>query len=168
MSSVATSCNQNCVPVRRGRQIRRLWRRPKVATEPILGALDLVAVQRRRRLAISGLLVDYWKLTKPEINFLIVITTAVGFWMGTVAALPDFPWMPFFPTLFGTACVAGGAATLNQLIELRYDAQMRRTARRPLVSGRIAPSHGLWFRSLVVCLGRRVPCPCDECHCVFA
>ena len=41
--------------------------------------------------------------------------------------------------------VASGAATLNQLIESRYDAQMRRTARRPLASGRIAPSHALWF-----------------------
>ena len=124
-----------------------------MATEPILGALDLVAVQRRRRLAISGVLFDYWKLTKPEVNFLIVITTAAGFWMGTVAALADFPWMPFFHTLFGTALVASGAATLNQLIELRYDAQMRRTARRPLVSGRIAPSHGLWFGVLLSALG---------------
>ena len=50
-----------------------------MATEPILSALDLVAVQRRRRLAISGVLFDYWKLTKPDINFLIIITTAAGF-----------------------------------------------------------------------------------------
>lgn len=53
--------------------------------------------------------------------------------------------MPFLPTLLRTMLVASGAATLNQLIELRYDAQMRRTARRPLASGRIAPSHALWF-----------------------
>ena len=115
-----------------------------MATEPILGALDLAAVQHRR-VAISGVLFDYWELTKPEINFLIVITTAVGFWMGTAAALQNFPWTPFLHALLGTALVASGAATLNQLIELRYDAQMRRTARRPLASGRIAPSHALWF-----------------------
>jgi protoheme IX farnesyltransferase len=42
---------------------------------------------------------------------------------------------------------------LNQLIELRYDAQMRRTARRPLTSGRIAPSHALWFGVLLSVLG---------------
>jgi heme o synthase len=124
-----------------------------VATEPILGALDLVAVPRRRRFAISDVLFDYWKLTKPEINFLIIITTAAGFWMSTVAALPDFPWMLFLHTLFGTAFVASGAAILNQLIELRYDAQMRRTGRRPLVSGRIAPSHGLWFGVLLSAFG---------------
>src|SRR5215813_3453593 len=123
-----------------------------MATEPILGALDLAAVQHRR-VAISDVLADYWALTKPEINFLIVITTAVGFWMGTAAALPNFPWMAFLHTLLGTAFVASGAATLNQLIELRYDAQMRRTARRPLAAGRIAPSHALWFGALLSVLG---------------
>src|SRR5215469_8169711 len=144
MSTVETWCNRNCVRVQNRSRIRKLWRPLKVATEPILGALDLAAVQRRR-IALSGVLFDYWELTKPEINFLIVITTAAGFWMGTAAALPSFPWMPFLHALLGTAFVASGAATLNQLIELRYDAQMRRTARRPLTSGRVAPMHALWF-----------------------
>jgi len=123
-----------------------------VATEPILGALDLAAVQHRR-IAISRVLFDYWELIKPEINFLIVITTAAGFWMGTAAALADFQWMSLLHTLLGTAFVASGAATLNQLIELRYDARMRRTARRPLVSGRIARSQALWFGVLLSLLG---------------
>src|SRR5215468_9373826 len=69
--------------------------------------------------------------------------------MGTAAALQNFPWTPFLHALLGTALVASGAATLNQLFELRYDAQMRRTARRPLASGRIAPSHALWFGVLL-------------------
>src|SRR5499425_2656355 len=115
-----------------------------MATEPILAALDVSAVPDRR-IANSNALFDYWELTKPEINFLIAITTAIGFWIASPAALSHFAWMPFFHTLFGTALVASGAATLNQLIELRYDALMRRTARRPLTSGRIVPSHALWF-----------------------
>lgn len=41
--------------------------------------------------------------------------------------------------------MASGAATLNQLIEARFDAQMRRTARRPIASRRIEPSHAFWF-----------------------
>jgi len=123
-----------------------------VATEPILGAFDITAVERRR-VAISGALFDYWELTKPEINFLIAITTATGFWMGAAAALANFPWISFLHTVLGTAFVASGAATLNQLIELRYDAQMRRTTRRPLASGRIAPLHALWFGVLLSALG---------------
>ena len=123
-----------------------------MATEPILAALDVSAVQGRR-IANSNVLFDYWELTKPEINFLIAITAAAGFWLGSSAGSPHFQWMQFLHTLLGTILVASGAATLNQLIELRYDAQMRRTARRPLVSGRIAPSHALWFGVLLSVFG---------------
>jgi heme o synthase len=123
-----------------------------VVTEPIVVVLD-VSTAQDPRIASSSALFNYWELTKPEINFLIAITTAAGFWMGSSAALPHFPWMPFLHTLLGTMLVASGAATLNQLIEVRYDAQMRRTARRPLASGRIAPSHALWFGVLLSLLG---------------
>ena len=116
----------------------------KVAVEPTVAVLD-VPCGYGHGIGHSVVLFDYWKLTKPEINLLIAITTAAGFWMGTTAALLHFPWIPFLQTLLGTILVASGAATLNQLIELPYDARMRRTARRPLASGRIAPSHALWF-----------------------
>jgi heme o synthase len=116
-----------------------------MATEPILAALDIPTVRRRHGLIRSGVLSDYWSLTKPEVNFLIAITAAAGFWMGAPASFAHFPWASLVHTLMGTVLVASGAAALNQLIELRFDAQMRRTARRPLVSGRIEPSHALWF-----------------------
>jgi protoheme IX farnesyltransferase len=123
-----------------------------MATEPILAALDVSAVQGRR-IASFRVLFDFWELTKPEINFLIAITAAAGFWIGSPAAPRHFPWMPFIHTLLGTVFVASGAATLNQLIELQYDAQMRRTARRPLPSGKIARSHALWFGVLLSVFG---------------
>lgn len=115
-----------------------------MATEPILAVLD-VAVQGRHGLVRSSVLSNYWLLTKPEVNFLIAVTVAAGFWMGAPASFLHFPWTSLLHTLIGTVLVASGAATLNQLIELRFDAQMRRTARRPLVSRRIEPSHALWF-----------------------
>ena len=86
-----------------------------MATEPALAVLEASAVQDRR-LARSTAWFDYWELTKPEINFLIAITAAAGFWMGSPAAPPHFPWMPFLHTLLGTMLVASGAATLNQLL----------------------------------------------------
>jgi protoheme IX farnesyltransferase len=115
-----------------------------MATEPILATLD-VQVQHPRSLARPNVLSDYWSLTKPEINFLIAVTTAAGFWMASPGYLSHFPWASLFNTLVGTMFVSSGAATLNQLIELRFDAQMRRTARRPLASGRIEPFSALWF-----------------------
>lgn len=95
-----------------------------------------------RALGIA-LLLDYWMLTKPEVNFLIVITTLAGFYL----ASPLHPWriLLLFNTLFGTLLVASGTGVLNQYIERHFDALMRRTARRPLPAGRIAHSHALWF-----------------------
>ena len=116
-----------------------------MGTEPILAVLDVAEVQRRHGLARSSVLSDYWSLTKPEVNFLIAVTTAAGFWLGAPGSLAHFPWTSLLQALIGTVLVASGAATLNQLIELRFDAQMRRTARRPLVSRRIEPAHALWF-----------------------
>jgi len=116
-----------------------------MATEPILAAFGAAEVQRRHGLVRSGVLSGYWSLTKPEVNFLIAVTAATGFCMGAPASLAHFPWTSLLHTVIGTVLVASGAATLNQLIELRFDAQMRRTARRPLVSRRIEPSHALWF-----------------------
>ena len=123
-----------------------------MATEPMAAVLDLarVPVDRAGR---SSVWFDYWQLTKPDITFLIAITTGTGFWMATTHALPEFPWVPFLQSLLGTALVAGGAATLNQVIELPYDARMRRTARRPLASGRIAPLQGLGFGVFLSVLG---------------
>jgi heme o synthase len=123
-----------------------------MATEPILAVLD-VAVRRRHGLVRSSVLSNYWSLTKPEVNFLIAVTAAAGFWMGAPALSAHFPWASLLHTLIGTVLVASGAATLNQLIELRFDAQMRRTARRPLVSRRIGQSHALWFGISISVIG---------------
>ena len=58
-----------------------------MATEPILAALDIARVRRRHGLFRSSILSDYWSLTKPEVNFLIAITAAAGYWMGAPCGL---------------------------------------------------------------------------------
>src|SRR4029077_20521651 len=57
----------------------------------------------------------------------------------------DFPFWLSINALLGTLLVASGTGTLNQYIERRFDAQMRRTARRPLAAGRLKPAAVLWF-----------------------
>jgi heme o synthase len=88
---------------------------------------------------------DYWTLTKPDVNLLILITTAAGFCLALPAHLVGFPILLLVHTLAGTLLVASGTATLNQYVERQFDAQMRRTKRRPLAAGRIEPAHALWF-----------------------
>jgi heme o synthase len=97
----------------------------------------------------SAALVDYWALTKPEINFLISIVTFAGFYLGLPAQLHRFPFLLLMHTLLGTLLVSSGASTLNQFIEWRFDARMRRTARRPLAAGKLDPASALRFGILL-------------------
>ena len=115
-----------------------------MATEPIITVLDMHVAQRRLSLNLT-VLSDYWALTKPEVNLLIVVTTFVGFYLGHASGSGDFPFLLSINTLLGTLLVASGTGTLNQYIERSFDAQMRRTSRRPLAAGRLKLSAVLWF-----------------------
>ena len=98
-------------------------------------------------------LADYWTLTKPEVNFLIAITTFAGFCLALPAQSRPFPLVLLINTLLGTLLVASGTATLNQYIERQFDAQMRRTARRPLPAGRLEASAALGSGIMLSCAG---------------
>src|SRR5712691_2867932 len=113
-----------------------------MATEPVLAAFQLTALQRHHFVR-SRDLSDYWELTKPEVNFLIAMTTVAAFCLGSPKPFVHFPWFLLLNTLFGTVLVASGAGALNQLIERKFDAQMRRTSRRPIAAGRVEPGRGL-------------------------
>src|SRR5881275_1491960 len=84
---------------------------------------------------------DFYELTKPRMNFLVVITTMVGFCL----ASRGIDWIRLLHTLIGTFLTASAASALNQLIERRFDALMPRTRNRPLPCSRIAPSEALFF-----------------------
>src|SRR6201987_6020834 len=88
---------------------------------------------------------DYWALTKPEVNFLILITTGAGFYLGCGNEARPLSFLGLFNILLGTLLVASGTGTLNQYIERKVDAQMRRTARRPAPAGRLKPAAVLAF-----------------------
>jgi protoheme IX farnesyltransferase len=93
---------------------------------------------------------DYLELMKPELTSLSVLTALCGYYLATVGA---FDVWGFIPLAIGTALVGGGAGALNEYIEREYDALMRRTERRPIPSGRIAPVEGLVFGLVTAVLG---------------
>jgi protoheme IX farnesyltransferase len=86
-------------------------------------------------------LFDFYELTKPRMNFLVVITTMVGFCLASRGWRPD--WVLLLHTLLGTAMTAAAASVLNQFVERDLDAKMPRTRNRPLPAGRIAPREAL-------------------------
>jgi protoheme IX farnesyltransferase len=76
-------------------------------------------------------------LVKARLTALVLLTTFVGFYLGWQGPMN---FLAMFHALFGTALVAAGASALNQWLERDYDAKMRRTATRPLPSGRMQPA----------------------------
>src|SRR6202047_3115758 len=84
----------------------------------------------------------YLSLTKPDVSFLVVLTTVAGYALGTLGPLD---WLRMIHTVFGTTLIAAGTSALNHYFERDTDALMRRTASRPLPSGQLAPREALWF-----------------------
>ena len=93
---------------------------------------------------------DYWELVKPEITFQVVLAALAGFILGTTGS--PSPTLLLL-TLAGTAFASAGGGVLNHYIERHNDALMRRTAQRPLPSGRIHPGIALVFGIILVVTG---------------
>lgn len=84
----------------------------------------------------------YIALTKPDVSFLVLMTTAAGYYMG---ARGPANWLHMSHVIFGTLLIAGGTAALNHYVERESDRYMRRTASRPLPSGVLQPGRALAF-----------------------
>src|ERR1700692_3090663 len=93
---------------------------------------------------------DYYTLTKPEVNLLILMTTSTGYYLGSRGPLRIGG---LINTLVGTLLVASGTATLNQWMERVWDGKMRRTATRPLPSGRLSAREAFRFGILLSVAG---------------
>ncbi len=93
---------------------------------------------------------DLYELTKPRMNFLVLCTTAVGFYMAPKGA---GHWVTLLHVLFGTALTAASAAVINQIVEKSYDALMPRTRNRPLPTGRISQAEAIWMGALCGMVG---------------
>jgi protoheme IX farnesyltransferase len=92
----------------------------------------------------------YADLIKARLTLLVLLTTLVGFYIGWQGQMN---YLLMFHALVGTALVASGAAALNQLLEREYDARMRRTAGRPLPSGRLQPVTVMLFGGVCALVG---------------
>lgn len=84
----------------------------------------------------------YFVLTKPDVTFLVVITTLAGFYLGSRGAM-NFVLLAH--AVIGTTMIGAGTSALNQYFERAEDAQMRRTSRRPLPLGILQPGEALAF-----------------------
>lgn len=104
-----------------------------IAVELTQGGITELAGERA---GVRERLSAYLELTKPRITFLIVLTAAAGFCLGAVGSIN---YLLLTHALIGIALLSSGIATLNQYMERHLDARMRRTAARPLPTGKLSP-----------------------------
>jgi protoheme IX farnesyltransferase len=99
---------------------------------------------------------DYIALTKPRITWLILMSTGVGYFFGAQRGWhggSGLHWLTLIHTIIGTGLIASGTAALNQWIERKADAKMRRTQARPLPSGRLDARNALAFSIAIAVAG---------------
>ncbi|PYK01589.1 MAG: protoheme IX farnesyltransferase [Verrucomicrobia bacterium] len=94
------------------------------------------STQSGTRSAWSGFIRDLVELVKARLTLLVLLTTAVGFYLGADSPIN---FAALLHTVFGTAAAAAGAAALNQWWEYKLDALMHRTRSRPVPTGRMRP-----------------------------
>ena len=116
-----------------------------------VGALILgvsFALTYRLGFRSSAPLPAFLELTKPRIVTMVLVTTALGFFLGGHAA-----WPILLATLAGVGLATSGAAALNNYLDRDVDSKMARTRDRALPAGIVSPSHALAFGVSLVLVG---------------
>ena len=92
----------------------------------------------------------YFELTKPSITFLILVSTALGYYLGG-SGIANYHH--FILTLLGSCLVSSGSGALNHYAELESDKLMFRTRQRPLPTGMISQGGAINFGLFLILLG---------------
>jgi protoheme IX farnesyltransferase len=98
----------------------------------------------------NRIVADLAELVKARLTLLVLLTTAVGFYLGSESPID---YMGLFHVVVGTAAAAAGAAALNQWWERRADALMRRTRMRPIPAGRMPALQALALGAVLSIFG---------------
>src|SRR5688572_29557522 len=141
------------------------WRRPCGSTANSVRCLSSAKLPRptgKRALATPDPIVaavtaprwrSFYELTKPRVVMLIVFTSIVG----TLLAVPGWPpWDALFFGNLGVGLAAASAAVINHVLDERIDAQMSRTKRRPLPTGKMSARAALAFAALLCVLSMSI------------
>jgi len=118
----------------------------EIARAVSAGARMIIMDEPTSSLTLSEKLSAYAELTKPRITFLVVLTAAAGFCMGSASGID---YARLLNTSLGIALLSSGLATLNQYFERDLDRLMRRTQARPLPTGKLLPAEAALFGILL-------------------
>lgn len=116
--------------------------------------MDIITaeIEETKAIGLREKLAAYVELTKPRIAFMLVLTSAAGFYLGSTNG---FNFALFTNAMIGIALLAFGVATLNQYWERKTDALMTRTAKRPLPTNKVTKTEALIF-GIALCAAAEV------------
>ena len=105
---------------------------------------------RREPKKASSIKEAYYELTKPNITFMILISTALGYFIGG-NGISDY--QHFILTLLGSCMISSGAGALNHFAESESDKVMYRTSLRPIPAGIISSKNAMIFGVALILIG---------------
>ncbi|MFN2457168.1 MAG: heme o synthase [Chitinophagaceae bacterium] len=94
----------------------------------------------------KGKIQDYLQLMKPSLSIMVVFSSVISYLLAPKVV--EFNWGMIFLLFSGGMLVTGSANTINQIVEKDTDALMKRTASRPVASGRMAASEA-WIFAII-------------------
>ena len=93
---------------------------------------------------------EFFKLTKPGVLYLLMITAGASMILATNFNLDIIKALTGF---LGIAFIAGSSAAINQILDFKYDSVMERTVKRPIVTGKISVTSATMFASFLFIAG---------------
>ena len=108
---------------------------------------------RREPKKAESLVEAYYELTKPSITFMILISTALGYYMGGNGIVN---YIHFFYTILGSCLISSGSGALNHFAEADSDKIMRRTNLRPIPAGLISAENAMLFGIALILSGSAI------------
>ena len=93
---------------------------------------------------------EFFKLTKPGVLYLLMITAGASMILATNFNLDIIKALTGF---LGIAFIAGSSAAINQILDFKYDSVMERTVKRPIVTGKISVTSATVFASFLFIVG---------------
>ena len=112
-----------------------------------MGHSDAIAKHRVKNTKLK----DYLQLTKPSLNIMVVFSSVISYLLAPKVVAYD--WLMIVLLFIGGFLVTGSANAINQTVEKDTDAIMKRTAKRPVASGRMSVSEGWAFAIVTGIIG---------------
>lgn len=113
--------------------------------------MQQVTVKQQSSLNIAGKVRDYMMLIKFSLSFMVVFSAVISYLLAPNVV--EYDWLQIILLFIGGMLVTGSANAVNQVVEKDTDAMMKRTAKRPVASGRMQPAEAWAFAIIALALG---------------